>query len=115
MANYNINITSTKKLVNAEMVSIQISRKDKDMIKISEIKKLTENILKENKGAKLRVRALGISSMSTFGQAVYSTLKSLDGELNVKDQEEYLNGRVADTAKFLNYSQLELSLFIPSE
>ena len=41
MSNYKIKVTQTKDLINAKMVTMQINRKDKDMIKISEIKKLT--------------------------------------------------------------------------
>ena len=37
-----IKVTQTKDLINAKMVTMQINRKDKDMIKISEIKKLTK-------------------------------------------------------------------------
>ena len=89
MSNYKIKVTQTKDLINAKMVTMQINRKDKDMIKISEIKKLTKKLIEENDGSKIRIRGLGISHMATVGEAVYSTLKGLDDDLNVKDIEEY--------------------------
>ena len=115
MSNYKIKVTQTKDLINAKMVTMQINRKDKDMIKISEIKKLTKKLIEENDGSKIRIRGLGISHMATVGEAVFSTLKGLDDDLNVKDIEEYFAGRVADTNKFLNFSMLQITIVSPTD
>ena len=112
---YNTKVIKTKEYVDCTSVTVQVNRKDKDMIKISEIKKLTKKLIEENDGSKIRIRGLGISHMATVGEAVYSTLKGLDDDLNVKDIEEYFAGRVADTNKFLNFSMLQITIVSPTD
>ena len=110
---YNTKVIKTKEYVDCTSITVQVNRKDKDMIKISEIKKLTEKLIKDNKGARIMVRALGISHMTTVGEGVFLTLKGLNERLRLDEYEDYFEGRVADTAKFMNFSQLELTIIKP--
>lgn len=57
-------------------------------------------------GSKLRIRALGIDR--------WTTLKSFESELDVKNEEEYYRGKVKDAAKFMKFSQLEVVVIKPS-
>ncbi len=103
MENLNINITETKDFLDSKETTLQINKKNKKSINPKEIKRLTENLLQSApKGSKLRIRGLGIDR--------WHTLKGYDTNLDVKEDEEYYDGKVRETGKFADFSQIEITI-----
>lgn len=73
---------------------------------------------KAPKGTKFTVHGLGISGMRELGEGAVverRTLKSMDGELDWLEEEEYLDGRVKEETKFRRYFQVIVSLVMPNK
>jgi hypothetical protein len=51
---------------------------------------------------------------STLGKAQWITVKNMNNDLNIQDEEEYYRGKVKETAKFYKFSQLEIILIKPN-
>lgn len=106
MADFQTNVSKQIQLVDSTQTTLQVFKKNKKEITPKEIKVLTKQILdKAPKGTKMRIRALGVDK--------FYTLKSLDGDLDVLEGEEYAQGKVKDTSKFSNFYQLELTVIKP--
>ena len=106
MNNFKITETDSKILFNQSQKTFQLHKNNHSEIKPDEIKAVCKSFLeKAPEGTRLRVRALGIDKFNTIG---FATLKSLDKDLEVLDEEDYLKGKVKDTSKFKKFSQLEL-------
>jgi hypothetical protein len=72
---------------------------------------------KAPKGTKFTVHGLGIAGMRDLGGGAVverRSIKSLDGELDWLDEEEYLDGRVKEETKFRRYFQVIISLVMPN-
>ena len=97
-----------KNLGGATMSTFQIYKKNKTEIDHSDIEKLVLSLeAKAPKGTKIRVRALNIDR--------WSTLKGFEDDIDLQNEEDYLDGRAKDTTKFLKAFQLEVVLLKPNK
>ena len=73
---------------------------------------------KAPKGTKFTVHGLGIAGMHELGEGAIverRTVKSMDGELDWLEEDEYLDGRVKEETKFRRYFQVIVSLVMPNK
>ena len=106
MNNYTTTVLAKKEFVDSTQTTMKIHRNNKHNITPTEIQMLTKNLLeKAPKNTKLRIRGLGIDS--------WHNLKTFDDDLNVQDYDEYYKGKVKDTGKFTNFSQIEMVFIKP--
>ena len=113
-----------KKLGKTEFKSsshtdFQIGMKDeKSFLSKDDINYIVDGLTKKApKGTKFTVHGLGISGMRDLGSGAVverRSIKSLDGELDWLDEEEYLDGRVKEETKFRRYFQVIISLVVPN-
>jgi hypothetical protein len=107
MNNYTTQVLNKKVFTDSTQTTIKVKKNNNNTISPDELKIVTKNLLaKAPKGTKLRIRGLGIDK--------WINLKSFDKELNIKDEEEYYNGKVKETGKFMNFSQIELVFLKPN-
>ena len=95
-----------KKLKDGKQIGISVRKQKKQFIKLDEIRKFY-NDLTENNENKVIIRALGPDR--------WSTLASLEHGLNVLDYEDYYRGKVKDTGKFAQFSELEVVVLTPNK
>lgn len=108
MQNFKITETGSKTVFNQTQKSFQLHKTNKSEISIDEIKAITSDFLnKAPNGTKLRIRGLGIDKYNTIN---YVTLKGLNEQLQILDEEDYLDGKVKDTSKFKRFSQIEFTV-----
>lgn len=95
-----------KQLAFATLSTFQVYKKNKSEISHDQIGAIVRSLQsKAPRGTKLRVRALNIDR--------WSTLKGFDEDLDLQNEEDYLDGRVRETTKFLKAYQLEIVLMKP--
>ncbi len=115
MNNFNTTVVKQKVFIDSVKTVLHINKNDKGEITPDEVKKMTEKILKKApEGSKLMIRGLNPMHWSTLGKAQWITLKNMDKDLNIKDEDEYYQGEVKETAKFYKFSQLEIILIKPN-
>ena len=114
MQNYKIEqIGETKDKTRTIEKSFQLHKNNKTEITQQEIKDITKSFLdKADKNTKIMIRALGIDKYNTITTV---TLKDLNNDLNVLDEEEYARakyyeGHVKDVTKFKKFSQLMFTI-----
>jgi len=106
MNSYQTTETRRKDYIDSTEKTIQLHKKTKRMISFNDIRNISNTILsKAPSGTKLRIRGLGIDR--------WHTLKGMETELNLLDEEEYYAGRVKDTGNFTTFSQLEITILKP--
>ena len=106
MNNYTTTVLGKKEFVDSTQTTMKIHKNNKNDISPKEIQILTKQLLaKAPKNTKLRIRGLGIDR--------WQNLKTFDDDLNVQDYDEYYQGKVEDSGKFTNFSQLELIFIKP--
>ena len=95
-----------KQLAHATLSSFQVFKKNKSEISHEHIVKIIHSLQsKAPKGTTIRLRALKVDR--------WTTLKGFDEDLDLDNEEDYLDGRVIDTTKFLKAFQLEIILMKP--
>jgi translation elongation factor EF-G len=115
MNNFTTTVVKQKEFIDSVKTVLHINKIDKSEITPDEVKKMTEKILKKApEGSKLMIRGLNPMHWSTLGKAQWITLKNMDNDLNIKDEDEYYQGEVKETAKFYKFSQLEIILIKPN-
>jgi translation elongation factor EF-G len=115
MNNFTTTVVKQKEFIDSVKTVLHINKIDKAEITPDEVKKMTEKILKKApEGSKLMIRGLNPMHWSTLGKAQWITLKNMDNDLNIKDEDEYYQGEVKETAKFYKFSQLEIILIKPN-
>ena len=97
----------------------QIGMKEgKSFLSRDDINYIVDGLTKKApKGTKFTVHGLGIAGMRDLGGGAVverRSIKSLDGELDWLDEEEYLDGRVKEETKFRRYFQVIISLVVPN-
>jgi hypothetical protein len=97
----------------------QIGMKDKkSFLSRDNINYIVDGLTKKApKGTKFTVHGLGISGMRDLGEGVVverRSIKSLEGELDWLNEDEYLDGRVKEETKFRRYFQVIISLVVPN-
>jgi hypothetical protein len=97
-----------KELDDSTMHTVHVHKTNKTKITVNQIKALTKSLQdKFGENIQLRIRALGPDK--------WTTLKTLESELNVLDEEEYYRGKVREVAKFMEFFQLEFVIIQPME
>jgi hypothetical protein len=107
MDKYNLTqIGETKELFGKTQKVFQLYKKNKREITPKEIKEIYKSMItKAPANSQIRIRALGIDKFNTIS---WNTLKNTqDDDINIYDEEEYLQGRAIDTDKFQKFSQIE--------
>ena len=98
-------IREAKTVGNLKEKAIKVTRTDGKMISPADAKEFVNSLQKGSekkfKEYKMMVKGVGIDGMWTM-----KTFK--EDELNYKDLEEYHNGKVASTAKFLDLYQMQI-------
>jgi hypothetical protein len=104
---YNKQVIKTVKLGKVNQTTIQLSRKDKNLMHIDEISNIVQSIENEannrKEDVKVMVRGLNIDK--------WYTLKSFQNDLDSDVVDEYLHGLVQDTVKFNDFIQVHLTIF----
>jgi len=114
MQNYKLEqIGDTKDKIRTIEKTFHLHKRNETEITQQEIKDITKSFLeKADKNTKIMIRALGIDKYNTKATV---TLKDLNNNLNVLDEEEfvqakYYEGHVKDVNKFKKFSQLEFTI-----
>lgn len=114
---YVVNLIATEQLPSFTKKVFQIYKKDKSFIKPDDVHYIYNSLAEKlPKNSKILIRGLGIDKMANIADATKTTLKSFkDDELKVYNEEDYYNGfsKVKDTAKFLQYFQIEFVILMP--
>jgi hypothetical protein len=117
---FTFNKLGTTEFKNSSHIDYQIGMKDKkSFLSRDEINYIVHGLTKKApKGTKFTVHGLGISGMRDLGEGAVverRSIKSLDGELDWQEEEEYLDGRVMKETKFRRYFQVIVSLVMPKK
>ena len=109
----------TKEFKSSSHTDYQIGMKEgKSFLSRDDINYIVDGLTKKApKGTKFTVHGLGIAGMRDLGGGAVverRSIKSLDGELDWLDEEEYLDGRVKEETKFRRYFQVIISLVVPN-
>ena len=95
--NYQIGLTDQKALLTPE-----------------DVKYLVDGLTKKTpKGTKFVVHGLGVAGVHELGDSSKYKPKQLKGfysDLNFQNEEDYFEGKSKDTAKFLRYFQITISI-----
>lgn len=114
---YDLKTTKQEDLHNAKKTTYQLHKKDKSFINPSDISYITSKLTsKLPKGSKVLIRGLGVHGMRDIADRTMhktTTLKGFNDHLLMQDEEEYLNGRVNETSRFLNFFQIEFTIIKP--
>ena len=116
MKKFNITKIAEKEFRTSKRVDIQISAKDNGFLKPIEVKYLLSQFEKKYPNNQFLVKGLGVAGLHELGDSTKhktSTLKPFGNSFNFQDEEEYLDGRVRDTTKFLQYFQITISVVKP--
>lgn len=107
MNNFNINVVSKKEWSDSIQTRLQIHKRNKKEMTLDELKSVSEKLSNNiPKGGTFMIRALGIHGWRSF--------KSYDKAFNYQTEEEYLDGKVKETSKFMNkFSQVEFTFIKP--
>lgn len=101
---YDIKLTEIKETTKSFTRTLNLHRKDNKPLEIKEIKKIFDKYIPANTKCVMR----GLNSMQWF------TIKSLsENDLNVKDYQDYYQGKVIDPTKFDKFFQLSISVIQP--
>ena len=117
MKKFNISKIGEKEFRTSKRVDIQISAKDNGFLRPIEVKYLLQQYEKKYPNHQFMVRGLGVAGLHELGDTTKhqtTTLKQFGNFFNFQDEEEYFKGKAKDTAKFLQYFQIIMSIVIPS-
>lgn len=113
MKKFNFKQVGEKQFKSSKRVDFQISAANNGFLKPAEIKYLIQQYEKKYPNSKFMVSGLGVAGRHELGDNTKfqtSTLKKFSTSLQFQDEEEYLDGRVRDTTKFLQYFQITISV-----
>lgn len=105
---YEITKSNVVKLTNSEKGVLHITKDDKSMMNMSDIKKIKYMMIKKNKNKKIKYY------IRIFGNLPNPiTIKSFDAEYyNEEMLEDYIHGRVKVTTKFEKLISVEIGYAI---
>lgn len=102
---YVITASSNKLLGKTDEKNVQITRADNKKISADEVKEIFNNLKQDldrkGKDYKIFVRGLGITRLHTLTK---------DNELDVKNDAEYFEGKVKNSAKFTDFFLLQITV-----
>lgn len=111
MNNFRTRVLKEKDLIDSKMTTVEMTKNNNDDITPAEIRIISKQLLqKAPKGTRLSIRALGIDKWNCSD---WKTLQKFDKDIQVQDDEEYYDGKVRNTAKFLKFSQIQLTVIKP--
>ena len=100
-------VIKTTQVGRVKQTTVQMSRHDKQLITTNQIASITKSIQtqadKKKENIKLMVRGLNADK--------WYTIKSMDSDLNEHEIDEYLNGNVGNTGKFLDFFQIHITVY----
>jgi hypothetical protein len=117
MKKFNFKKVGEIQFKSSKRVDFQISAVDSGFLQPAEIKYLIQQYEKKYPNSKFLVTGLGVAGRHELGDNTKyqtSTLKKFSSGFSFQDEEEYLDGRVRDTTKFLQYFQITISVFKPA-
>ena len=100
-------IVSNKSIGNVKRVTYEISKTNATQITKSDVEKLLNGVEDdmEKKGGTYKILIRGLNG------ATFRTLKGFDDELNFEIEEDYLEGKVKDIAKFMKFFKLHFTIW----
>ena len=113
MKKFNFKQVGEKQYKSSKRVDFQISAADNGFLKPAEIKYLIQQYEKKYPNSKFMVSGVGVAGRHELADNTKfqtSTLKKFSTSFSFQDEEEYLDGRVRDTTKFLQYFQITISV-----
>ena len=115
---FTFNKLDGKDFKNSSQEKYQIGLTDqKSFLSPEDVKYLVDGLTKKApKGTKFSVHGLGIAGLHELGDSTktkYRTMKGFYGDLKFQDEEEYFEGKSKETAKFLQYFQIIISIVKP--
>jgi len=93
------------KIVNGKTIKIIAKKDGKSMLTPDNIKAVANKILEKYN---LTYDNMYIRGLNNLG---YMTVKALNTDLDMEDDDGYLNGKVYDTDIFTQYFQAEFTIF----
>jgi hypothetical protein len=117
MKKFNFKKVGEKQFKSSKRVDFQISAADNGFLQPTDIKYLIQQYEKKYPASKFMVSGLGVTGRHELGDNTKyqtSTLKKFSTSLSFQDEDEYLDGRVRDTTKFLQYFQITISIVKPT-
>lgn len=117
MKKFNFKKVGEKQFKSSKRVDFQISAVDNGFLQPADIKYLIQQYEKKYPASKFMVSGLGVAGRHELGDNTKyqtSTLKKFSSGFSFQDEEEYLDGRVRDTTKFLQYFQITISVVKPT-
>lgn len=118
MKKFNFKQVGETHFKRSKRIDIQVSAIDNSMIKPVDIRYLIQRFEKKYPDSQFLVTALGVSGLHELGDSTKhqtSTLKKFSTSFNLLDEEEYLDGRVREETKFMEYFQFNISIVIPQK
>lgn len=116
MKKFNFKIVGEKQFKSSKRVDFQISLANEDFLNPSDIKDLVKKYEAKYPTSTFMVSGVGVAGVHELGDNTKyqtTTLKKFGTSLNFQDEEEYLDGRVRDSTKFLQYFQITISVVKP--
>jgi hypothetical protein len=118
MSKFQINeLKNTTNKDGSKIITYQVYRKDKKEMTPQELKTIAEGISKKTQEKKgdFHIKAHSDELPQTvFIRGLrpdrWTTIKSFGKDIDVQDEDEYLNGRELHTTKFQRYYQAQISL-----
>jgi hypothetical protein len=121
---YNLTtLRSTKGDDGTIMKTFQIYKKNKRFITSNELHKLVDNLYKKNPNADFKIKGNGGKipkgltedeiKIRVLAPDMWRSAKSYGKDLKYDNEADYLEGKVKETAKFMKYYQIELTIIIP--
>lgn len=113
MKKFNFRNVGETQFKTSKRINLQISAIDNSMIKPVDIRYLIEQFEKRYPNSQFLVTGVGVAGVHELGDTTKyqtSTLKRFTTSFNMLDEEEYLDGRVRDETKFLQYFQITISI-----
>jgi hypothetical protein len=113
MKKFNFKQVGETHFKTSKRVNIQVSAIDNSLMKPADIRYLIQQFEKKYPNSQFLVTGLGVAGLHELGDNTKyqtSTLKKFSTSFNLLDEEEYLDGRVRDETKFLQYFQFNISI-----
>ena len=113
MKKFNFKQVGEKQFKTSKRIDFQVSAADNGFLNPADIKYLIQQYEKKYPNSKYMVSGLGVAGRHELGDNTKhqtSTLKKFSTSLKFQDEEDYLDGRVRDTTKFLQYFQITISV-----
>ncbi len=113
MKKFNFNNVGETHFKTSKRVNIQVTAIDNSMIQPADIRYLIQQVENKYRNSQILITGVGVAGVHELGDSTKhqtSTLKKFSTLFNLLDEEEYLNGRVREETKFLQYFQINIAI-----